>query len=324
MENWHAGEVHGAFVLTADLNRVDAVASARAQSDAFRTTLLWMLPSGFLMGFAFFWYGRRSIVEPLMQVVRSTSRSSVETAEASRQIAKASQSLAESATEQAASLQAISDTLSSATDETRNSTGGAQQAKSLADDNIAAAMRGAESMVKMNDAMEEIRVATQGVSHIVKTIDEVAFQTNILALNAAVEAARAGVAGSGFAVVADEVRSLAQRSAAAAKETNGLVGNALERTARGTVICADVVANLKEIEERGKPLNQAVGSIAMSASQQQAGIERITTSVAELSQVTHGVAANAEQSAAAATELNAQSEHLMSTIETLRTLIGAD
>jgi methyl-accepting chemotaxis protein len=171
--------------------------------------------------------------------------------------------------------------------------------------------------------MGEIRTATQSVSKIVKTIDEVAFQTNILALNAAVEAARAGEAGAGFAVVADEVRNLAQRSAQAAKETTTLVGDALERTTRGAQICTDVVARFREIEARGKPLNDAVGAIASAAGEQRSNIERVTTSVGELNQATQGVAANAEQSAAAATQLNAQSEHLMDAIEALSALVGA-
>jgi methyl-accepting chemotaxis protein len=179
-------------------------------------------------------------------------------------------------------------------------------------------------MKRMDEAMSEIRTATQSVSRIIKTIDEVAFQTNILALNAAVEAARAGQAGSGFAAVADEVRSLAQRSAEAARETTTLVGNALERTTRGAAICSEVVARLKEIEDRGKPLNQAVGAIASAAGEQRANIERVTSSVAELSQATQGVAANAEQSAAAATQLNAQSEHLMDSIKALSVLVGAE
>jgi len=178
-------------------------------------------------------------------------------------------------------------------------------------------------MKRMDEAMGEIRTATQSVSRIIKTIDEVAFQTNILALNAAVEAARAGQAGSGFAVVADEVRSLAQRSAEAAKETTTLVGNALERTTRGAAICSEVVSRLKEIEDRGKPLNHAVGAIASAAGEQRSNIERVTSSVAELNQATQGVASNAEQSAAAATELNAQSESLMDAIQALSLLVGS-
>jgi methyl-accepting chemotaxis protein len=324
LEGWHAGEIHGAFVLTAHLDQVDHVASARAQSAAMRTTLLWMLPTGLIIGLGFFWYGRKSIIRPLLEVVQATHQSSVETASASKEIAAASQSLAQSATEQAASLDEIRGSLANVTEETRHTADGAQQAKSLADETSAAAVRGAEDMTRMDEAMGEIRTATQSVSRIVKTIDEVAFQTNILALNAAVEAARAGEAGAGFAVVADEVRSLALRSAQAAKETATLVGDALERTIRGSQICTEVVGRLKEIEARGKPLNQAVGAIASAAGEQQSNVERVTISLGELNQATQGVAANAEQSAAAAAELNAQSEYLTDAIQALSQLVGAE
>jgi methyl-accepting chemotaxis protein len=201
---------------------------------------------------------------------------------------------------------------------------GAQQAKSLADETSAAAARGGKEMARMDQAMGEIRTAPQGVSRIVKTIDEVAFQTNILALNAAVEAARAGEAGTGFAVVADEVRNLAQRSAEAARETTTLVGDALECSSNGAEICSGVVAKLREIENRGNPLNDAVRSIASAAGEQRTNIERFTRSVGELNQVTQAVAANAEESAAAAAQLNAQSGYLMDAIESLRTLVGAE
>ena len=179
-------------------------------------------------------------------------------------------------------------------------------------------------MRQMETAMVDIQVAGQGVSRIVKTVDEIAFQTNLLALNAAVEAARAGQSGAGFAVVANEVRNLAQRSAQAAKETTDLVDNSLERTRRGVEICAKVVEQLKEIEERGKPLNEAVAAIAVASEQQRTQIERVTHSVEELNSATQGVAANAEQSAAAATELNAQSEHLAGAINELQVLVGAE
>lgn len=324
MENWREGEIHGAFVLTARMNQVDQVASARAQSAAFQTTVLWMLPAGVLIGLGFFWYSRKSIIQPLLAVIRTTHRSSVETSEASQQIAAGSQGLAQSATEQAASIAEITTALASVTGKTRDMAEGARQAKSLADETSDAAGRGVEDMARMDEAMSEIRTATQSVSKIVKTIDDVAFQTNILALNAAVEAARAGEAGAGFAVVADEVRSLAQRSAQAARETTTLVGDALDRTNRGAQICAGVVARLKEIEARGKPLNDAVGAIASAAVDQRATIEQFTTSVSELNQVTQGVAASAEESASAATELNSQSENLQEAIAALSVLVGAE
>ncbi len=324
MEGWREGEIHGAFVLTAHLDQVDHVASAQAQSAAMTTTLLWMLPTGLAIALFFFWYSRRSIIRPLVDVIRTARHSSSETASASRQIAAGSQNLAESATQQAASLDQISESLATVTSKTRNTEHGVQRARSLADETSEAAARGSDDMRRMEVAMDEIQTAAHGVSRIVKSIDEVAFQTNLLALNAAVEAARAGEAGAGFAVVADEVRSLAQRSAQASRETATLVGDAIERTVRGGQICREVVGRLKEIEDREKPLNEAMGDIAAAAGDQRGNIERVTLSVSELNQVTQGVAANAEQSASAAAQLNAQSEHLMDAIEALSELVGAE
>ena len=324
MEGWREGEIHGAFVLTAHLDQVDHVASARAQQAAMHETLLWMVPTGLLIGAAFFWYSRRSIVRPLLQVIHTTRIASIETTEASKQIAAASQSLAQSATEQAASLDEINDSLSDVSEKTRNAAEGAQQAKTLADATSTAAVQGAQDMTRMEQAMEEIRTATRSVSKIVKTIDEVAFQTNLLALNAAVEAARAGEAGAGFAVVANEVRNLAQRSAEAAKETTALVSDALERTVRGAEICTQAVVRFKEIEDRGTPLNEAVSVIAHASGEQRANVERVTTSVSELNQTTQGVAASAEQSAATAAELNSHSQHLSDAIDALTALVGAE
>ena len=322
MENWHAGEIHGAFLLTAHLDEVDHVASAKAQADATRTTVLWMIPAALLIAAAFLFYSRRSIVRPLLQVVDVTHRSSVETSEASRQIAAASQSLAQSATEQASSLDFITATLKTVAEKSRHTADAAGDAKSVADRSRQAAQRGIEEIARMDSAMREIRASTQSVSTIAKTIDDVALKTNLLALNASVEAARAGAAGAGFAVVADEVRTLAQQSAAAAKQTTGLVTEALDRTVKGVEICSHTVDRLKEIEEQSKPLDRAVNVIASAAEEQRGEIERVTGSVAELNEAIQGVAANAEQSAAAATEMNAQSDQLRVAMEALTELIG--
>jgi methyl-accepting chemotaxis protein len=324
MENWHAGEIHGAYILTAHLDQADHVASARAQSDAMRTTLMWMLPTGLMIGLGFYWYGRKSIVVPLQRMIRAVHDSSLETTDASRQIASTAETLAASATEQAASLAEITRSLADVTEEIKSTAEGSQKAKELAGETVAAAIRGTEHMALMGRAMGDIRTATQEVSKIVKTINQVAFQTNILALNAAVEAARAGESGAGFAVVAEEVRSLATRSAGAADETSALVGEAMERTVSGTKICDDVAVRLKQIEDCGEPLNVAMQRIASATDGQRVSVERLTSSVGEMNQVTQGVASSAEESAAAAVELNAQSESLRDAINDLTVMVGTD
>lgn len=178
-------------------------------------------------------------------------------------------------------------------------------------------------MRQMQTAMGEIHTASEDVSQIIRTIDEIAFQTNLLALNAAVEAARAGEDGAGFAVVANEVRELARRSAQAAQETTTLVGKSMESTGRGVEICAHEVQQLKEIEERGQPLSAAMAGIAAGAEKQRAGVEQVHSAVAEMNSVIQSLAANAEESSAASSELNAQSESLMHSLKDMTTLLGA-
>lgn len=323
MEGWHEGEIHGAFVLKAHLDQVDHVASARAQAAALHETLFWMLPTGLLVCGLFLWYSRRSIIAPLGKVVQSVHVSSNETSSASTQIAAASQALAQSSTEQASTLEEITQSLQRVADETRKAGEGVEQARRLAGQTSQAAARGGEQMLQMQTAMEEIRAAGESVSRITRTVDEIAFQTNILALNAAVEAARAGQYGTGFAVVADEVRNLAQRSARAAQETAELVGNSIASTKNGVEICARVVQQLDEIQQRGTPLNQTMNDIAQVATAQSADIERLNLAVVGLNGMTQGLAANAEQTAAASSELNAQSESLLQSIGAMNTLVGA-
>src|SRR5208337_3964299 len=139
---------------------------------------------------------------------------------------------------------------------------------------------------------------------IVKTIDEIAFQTNLLALNAAVEAARAGDAGKGFAVVAEEVRNLAMRSAEAAKNTSNLIEGSVKNAEGGVAINQEVLANLREINEQVNKVREVMAEIATASDQQSQGIDQITASVEQMNEMTQGNAANSEESAASALELN--------------------
>jgi methyl-accepting chemotaxis protein len=170
--------------------------------------------------------------------------------------------------------------------------------------------------------MRAIEASSAEVAKIVKDIDEIAFQTNILALNAAVEAARAGEAGAGFAVVADEVRALAQRSAAAAKETAGKIEAAITNSRRGSKSCGRLGESLGDIVRTVAAADGLVAEIATAAKEQAQGIRQVGLAMAQMDQVTQGNSANAEQSAGAAEELKSQAMSLQSTVEVLRTLAG--
>jgi methyl-accepting chemotaxis protein len=170
--------------------------------------------------------------------------------------------------------------------------------------------------------MSAIDSSSAEVAKIVKDIDEIAFQTNILALNAAVEAARAGEAGAGFAVVADEVRSLAQRSAAAAKETANKIETAISNSRQGSLNSSKVAESLKQISEKVTSTDALVGDISTASREQAQGIDQINSAIAQMEKVTQSNASSAEESASAAEELSAQAESLQELVGKLRHLVG--
>ena len=184
------------------------------------------------------------------------------------------------------------------------------------------ANHGSMTMQDMMAAMAAIENSSADVSKIVKRIDEIAFQTNILALNAAVEAARAGEAGAGFAVVADEVRSLAQRSAAAAKETADKIDAAIANSRQGTVNCDKVGDALKQILSKVTETDTLVSEIASSADDQSKGIEQINSAIMQMDQVAQANATSAQQCASAAEELQSQTLELNSVVSSLSDLVG--
>ena len=247
---------------------------------------------------------------------------SQQVASAAGQVSSSSQSLAEGASEQAASLEETSSSLEEMASMTKRNAENAQKANDLARQARSAADMGTTDMQTMNAAMDAIKVSSDDIAKIIKTIDEIAFQTNILALNAAVEAARAGEAGMGFAVVADEVRNLAQRSAQAAKETAGKIEGAITKTAQGVGISKQVAETLLEIATKARQVDELVAEVASASREQTQGITQVNTAVGQMDKVTQSNAANAEESAAAAEELNAQAETMKQSVAELLQLVG--
>ena len=273
---------------------------------------------GVILGFVII----RSINRGLNLVSESLSEGAEQVSSASSQVSSASQTLAEGASGQASSLEETSSSLEEISSMTKRNSENTLKANELAKEARAAADKGVGDMSTMATAMEAIKVSSDDIAKIIKTIDEIAFQTNILALNAAVEAARAGEAGMGFAVVADEVRNLAQRCAQAAKETSGKIEGALVKTGQGVEITAKVAAALNEIVTKVRQVDELVAEVAGASREQTDGIVQINQAVGQMDKVTQSNAATAEESAAAAEELNSQAEVMKQSVAELLQLVG--
>ncbi len=263
----------------------------------------------------------RSITRPLDVVVHGLDSGAREMAAHADQISRGSQSLAEGSSEQAASLEETSASLEEMASMARRNADHAKKANELTREARQSADAGATDMQEMAASMHKIKSSSDDIAKVIKTIDEIAFQTNILALNAAVEAARAGEAGAGFAVVAEEVRALAQRSANAARETGSMIAGAIDNTARGVAISEKVSRSLAQIVERVRQVDQLVAEVATASSEQNQGIEQVTKATAQMDQVTQSIAAAAEESASASEELHAQAGQLHRFVGDLSTLM---
>ena len=265
----------------------------------------------------------KRIMTTIAEVTSNLDRSSLHTSSAARQVSMSSNQLSSGASEQAASVEETSTSLEEMSSMIAATAENAQKAKSLATDAREVAKTGSKTMEEMVGAMTDIHTSSADVAKIVKDIDEIAFQTNILALNAAVEAARAGEAGAGFAVVADEVRSLAQRSAAAAKETANKIEAAIASSRRGFECSSRVDQSIKQIAERVNSTDVLVADIASAAKEQPLGIQQINNAMSQMEKVTQSNAASAEESATAAEELDAQAETMKDLVAQLRQLVGS-
>lgn len=305
------------------LGEQQAVAMAESQKAAAlnRWVVLLLIPLSALIGLAVFVL-LRSVVRSLKSAASKMAEGARQVAGSAELVSSLSQSLASGATEQAACLEETTAAGEQVKTTARKNGSCSREAAELFSGSIVKLDAAQRALDEMVSAMSDIQAQSGKISKIIKTIDEIAFQTNILALNAAVEAARAGEMGMGFAVVADEVRNLAQRSGQAASETSAMISESIDKSNAGMSKVEQVSVALREMASGTSVVRGLVDQVAGASQEQGRGIEEITKALAEIETVTQKVAANAEESASAAEELSAQSNVLDEVSQELVVLLG--
>jgi methyl-accepting chemotaxis protein len=254
----------------------------------------------------------------LTTVVSDVRQNSESLATASAQIAQGNQDLSERTQQQASALQETAASMEQLGSTVERNADNARQANQLAQGASAVAVKGGDVVGQVVETMKGINDSSKKIADIISVIDGIAFQTNILALNAAVEAARAGEQGRGFAVVASEVRSLAQRSAAAAKEIKTLIGVSVERVEQGTVLVDQAGATMTEIVVSIKRVTEIMGEISAASNEQSSGVAQVGDAVSQMDQATQQNAALVEQSTAAAESLKGQAQQLVQAVSAFK------
>ena len=254
----------------------------------------------------------------LVAIVGDVRNASESIATGSAQIANGNADLSQRTEEQASNLQQTAASMEQLTATVKHNADTARRASELAEGASRVAAQGGTVVGQVVSTMDGITDSSKKIADIIGVIDGIAFQTNILALNAAVEAARAGEQGRGFAVVAGEVRSLAQRSATAAREIKGLIGESVGKVEDGTRLVADAGRTMGDIVDQVRRVSQLIAEISDASGEQSTGIGQIGDAVAQLDQVTQQNAALVEESAAAAESLRAQADSLAKTVATFR------
>ena len=246
------------------------------------------------------------IATELRKITGDIKTSAEQVSSGSAQSAKGSEMLAEGTTRQAAAIEELSASLNDISDKIGETSGNADNARTLSENASDTLDEQNGYMSQMLEAMQKIAEKSAQIENIIKTIDDIAFQTNILALNAAVEAARAGTAGKGFAVVADEVRNLASKSAEAVKNTSELITSAIDAVNEGEGIADKNAESFEKVKDMFTKIKSMIEHIAAAAENQSVAVGQITSGINDISEVVQQNSATAQEIAASCEELNGQ------------------
>ncbi len=256
-----------------------------------------------------------NMLERSNMVFRNINESAKQVSVASQSIASGAQATAQGSVQQSAVVSALSTSVVNVAEQSKENAANADAASRLMERIGGDIVSGSEQMARLTEAVNDINEANKAINKVIKDIDDIAFQTNILALNAAVEAARAGEAGKGFAVVADEVRNLAAKSAEAAKDSELLISNSVEKAKFGAEIATSTAKALEEVVSGVDESNRLVKDIAQASDEQKGAMDEINTGIEQVAQVIQQNSATAEETAAGSQELNGQAQMLRDQVQ---------